>query len=87
MCHVPDHGQISGWVIRPDPAFIVAECHIHHPMQTVLYAPVVADCRSDETRRCSSGGDERVSFSVFPLIWRVLSTTATAFSPASHAGG
>lgn len=57
MCHVPDHGQISGCVIRPDPAFIVAECHIHHPMQTVLYAPVVADCRSDETRRRSQGGD------------------------------
>lgn len=26
-------------------------------MQTVLYAPVVADCRSDEARRGSRGGD------------------------------
>ena len=36
MGHVLEGGEVGGRVIGSDAAFIVAEDHIHHPMQAVL---------------------------------------------------
>ena len=34
-----DGGEIGGGVIGADPAFVVAEDHIHHPVQAILDTP------------------------------------------------
>lgn len=40
-------GEVGGRVIGSDAAFVVAEDHVHHPVQAVLDRPVTADDRPD----------------------------------------
>src|SRR5450631_1986909 len=36
-------GEVGGSVILTDAAFVVAENHVHHPMEAILYRPMIAD--------------------------------------------
>jgi hypothetical protein len=51
MSHVFDGGEISRRVIGSDAALVIAEQHVHHPMQAVLNRPVAAYGRSNEMRQ------------------------------------
>src|ERR1019366_4457242 len=48
MGHVFDGGEIGRGVIGSDAALVVAEDHVHDPMQAVLDCPVAAHDRSEE---------------------------------------
>src|SRR5258708_38454342 len=51
-------GAKIGWsVIGSHPAFVVAEDHVHHPMQAVLDCPVATDDRPQKTCQQDQGGD------------------------------
>jgi putative transposase len=65
--HVPNCGEVGGRVAVADPAFIVAEDHVHDPVQAVLNAPVVADGRCQMVGRQGRGGDVEPPF-LFNLI-------------------
>lgn len=76
-----DGGEVCRGMIGSDPAFVVAENHVHDPMQTVLDRPVTSYDRSKKVRQHDQRGDVScVSFSITPLVSRMLSTIATAFS-------
>ena len=51
MSHVFDGGKISRRMIGPDTALVVAEEHVHHPVEAVLDGPVAAYGGSDEMRQ------------------------------------
>ena len=57
MGHVLDGGKVGGSVIGSDSAFVVAEDHVHHPMQAVLDSPMTADDRSQKAGQQDQGGD------------------------------
>src|ERR1700691_6334933 len=38
-------------VVCPDPAFVVAEHHVHDPVQAVLDGPMTSDDRSEKVRQ------------------------------------
>ena len=82
--HVLDGGEIGWSVIGSDPALVVAEDHVHHPMQAVLDRPVAADDRPQKTCQQDQGGDVETCLPldlVAGLISRMLSTMTTAFRP------
>jgi hypothetical protein len=39
---MPDDGEVGWGIFGPHSAFVVAESHVHDPVQTVLDAPVIA---------------------------------------------
>src|SRR5580700_11502732 len=41
--HVLDGGEVGGGVLGADAAFVVAEDHVHDPMEAVLDGPMAAD--------------------------------------------
>lgn len=41
--HVFYRGEVGGSVILADAAFVVAEHHIHDPVQSVLHRPMISD--------------------------------------------
>ena len=43
--HVFEGGEVRGGLIGADAAFVVAEEHVHDPVQAVLDRPMVADDR------------------------------------------
>src|ERR1700674_3810454 len=45
--HVLESCEIGGGVIGADTAFVVAEDHVHHPVQAILDGPVAADNRPE----------------------------------------
>jgi len=49
--HVFDGGEIGRRMIGSDPALVVAEDHVHHPMQAVLGRPVTAHDRPQQAGR------------------------------------
>ena len=55
-------GEIGWRVLGADAAFVVAENHIHHPVQAVLDCPVAADDRSHLVRQPHQGGDVEAGF-------------------------
>src|ERR1035437_8796838 len=48
MGHVFDGGKIGWGVIGSNAALVVAEDHVHYPVQAVLDCPVTADDRSKQ---------------------------------------
>ena len=52
-----DSGEIGRSVIGADAAFIVAEDHVHDPMQAVLDCPMTADDGSEKDRQQDERGD------------------------------
>ena len=40
MGDVLEGGEVGGRIIRADAAFVVAEDHVHHPVQAVLHRPM-----------------------------------------------
>src|SRR5438105_3028897 len=46
--HVLYGGEVGRGVIGADAALVVAEDHVHHPVETVLDRPVAADDRPQE---------------------------------------
>ena len=55
--HVLDCGEVGWRVAGPHPAFVVAEHHVHGPVQVVFDAPVIADGRPDGVRFLRQRGD------------------------------
>ena len=51
MRHMFDGGEVGWRVIGSDPAVVVAEDHVHDPMQAVLDRPVAADDRTEKMRQ------------------------------------
>src|SRR5271166_1720712 len=51
VSHVFKGGEISRGVIGPDAALVIAEDHIHDPVQAVLDGPVAAHDRPEEVRQ------------------------------------
>src|SRR5208282_2862847 len=51
MGYVFNGGEIGRGVIGPDAALVIAEDHVHDPVQAVLNRPVAAHDRSEESRR------------------------------------
>jgi hypothetical protein len=49
--HVFYRGEVGGSVILADAAFVVAENHVHHPMEAILYRPMIADEWPENTRQ------------------------------------
>jgi hypothetical protein len=45
--HVFEGGEVGGGVLGADAAFVVAEDHVHHPMEAVLDRPMAADDGAD----------------------------------------
>ena len=45
--HVLDGGEIGGSVIGPNAAFVIAEDHVHNPMQAVFDGPMCTNDRSE----------------------------------------
>ena len=57
MRHVFDGGEVGRGMIGSDPTLIVAENHVHDPVQTVLDRPVAAYDRSQKMRQHNQRGD------------------------------
>ena len=55
--HVLEGGEIGGGVIGADAAFVVAEDHVHDPVQAVLDCPMAADDRPELAGQPHQGGD------------------------------
>src|ERR1035437_3382307 len=55
--HVSQRGEIGGGVVASDTAFVVAEYHVHHPVEAVFARPVAADDRPQLDRQPGQGGD------------------------------
>src|SRR4051794_27242244 len=55
--HVPDGGEVGRGVGVPDATLVVAEGHVHDPVQAVLDAPVIPDGGSDPPGIGSERGD------------------------------
>lgn len=49
--HVLDGGEIGRGMFRPNPALVIAEDHVHDPMQAVLDRPMAAYDRPEEVRQ------------------------------------
>src|SRR4051794_8805950 len=45
--HVPEGGEVGGSVLGADAAFVVAEGHVHDPVEAVFDRPVRADDRPE----------------------------------------
>src|SRR6201981_2937017 len=45
--HVLDGGEIGGSVIGPNAALVIAEDHVHNPMQAVFDGPMCTNDRSE----------------------------------------
>ena len=54
---MPDRGEVSGRVVGPDAALVVAEDHVHDPMQLILDRPVVSDDGPHEVCRQTQRSD------------------------------
>ena len=68
MGHVLEGGEVGGRVIGSDAAFIVAEDHIHHPMQAVLDRPVAADDGAELAGEPGERGDEEAGLALDPAF-------------------
>src|SRR3954451_7062345 len=55
--HVLDGGEIGRSVFGANPALVIAEEHVHDPMQAVLDRPMAAHDRSEEVCQHDQGGD------------------------------
>jgi hypothetical protein len=61
---VSESGEIGGRMIGSDSAFVVAEDHVHHPVQAIFYRPVAADDRSQCSRQPNQGGDVKAGLAL-----------------------
>ena len=50
MSHVLDGGEVCWRVIGSDPALVIAENHVHDPVQAVFDRPMAAHNRPEERR-------------------------------------
>ena len=64
MGHVLEGGEVGGGVIGADAAFVVAEDHVHHPVQTVFDRPMTADDGADLTGEPGERGDVEAGFAL-----------------------
>lgn len=64
MGHVFEGGEIGGSMIGADAAFVVAEDHVHYPVQAVLHRPVAAYHGSELARQPDQGGDVKAGFAL-----------------------
>ena len=55
---------VDGGMFGPDPAFVVAKDHVHHPVQAVFDGPVIADHRAAALRREGCGGEIEACFAL-----------------------
>ena len=62
--HVLERGEIGGRVFGSHAAFVVAEHHVHDPMQAVFDRPMIADHRPDEFRRQDQRSDVEARFAL-----------------------
>ena len=79
--HVFDGGEVGGSVIGADAALVVAEDHVHHPVEAVFDRPMAADDGAEFI--CEPHSEvmsKRVSRSILSAISRVLSTMMTPCS-------
>ena len=68
MGHVLYGGEVGRGVSGTDPAFVVAEDHVHHPMQAVLNRPVASYDWPDDGGQHSERGEVEPCFLLdFPL--------------------
>ena len=75
-------GILAGGVIGSDAAFVVAEDHVHHPVQAVLDRPVAADDGADLACEPGERGDVEAGLALdLSAISRALSTMTTPCSP------
>ena len=81
MGDVLDGGEICRGVLGSDAAFVVAEDHIHDPMEAVLDRPMAAHDRPQKLAGQDQRGDDRSVSRARPCrsISRMLSTMTTAF--------
>jgi hypothetical protein len=80
--HVFDGGEIGRSVIGPNPTFIIAEDHVHNPVQAVLDGPMAAHHRPEEVRHHDQRGDIKACFRLgFSTDLAAASTMTTAFRP------
>ena len=82
MGHVLEGGEIGGRVIGSDAAFVVAENHVHHPVETVLDRPVAADDGAELACEPCQRGDVEAGLAL-DLVgdFARLSTMTTPCSP------
>ena len=57
MRHVFDVSEIGWSVIGSDPGFVIAENHVHDPVETVLNGPMASYDRSQQVRQRDQRGD------------------------------
>jgi hypothetical protein len=55
--HVLEGGEVGGRLIGADAAFVVAEDHVHHPVEAVLDRPVAADDGAELAGEPCQGGE------------------------------
>ena len=55
VSHVFDGGEVGGGVFGADAAFVIAEDHVHDPVQTVFHRPMTADDRPHLCRPGAAG--------------------------------
>jgi hypothetical protein len=55
MCRASDRREILWRVVGSDTALVVAEHHIHHPVQAVLDGPMAAQDGADQSRDRDQG--------------------------------
>jgi len=60
--HVLDGGEIGRSMFGPNPALVIAEDHVHDPVQAVLDGPMAAHDRSEEVRQHDQRGDIKACF-------------------------
>ena len=51
VSHMLDGGEVGGDMVGSDPALVIAEDHVHDPVQAVLDGPVAADDRPQDGRQ------------------------------------
>lgn len=49
--HVLDGREVGGGVIGSHPAFIIAEDHVHDPVQAILHCPMASDDQAELGRQ------------------------------------
>ena len=70
MGHVPQGCEVGRCVLGSDAAFVVAEDHVHDPMQAVFHGPVITDHRPRELRLERRRSDVEAGF-MFDFLARL----------------
>lgn len=73
---LPDQGEVLGGVLLALPAFIFPECHVQHPVQRILHAPVIKKLLEKYFPRESSNSN----FGGLPLNLAILAPLLTKWA-------